>query len=140
MNNKNREITFTQDIYNKPKLLGEKDTLVQTILQALFLVPGNLPSMPDVGVNIEQYLYKSVDIIDESKIASDIEYSCGRMLGETQLSDVKFTTMETPEGPVFILSLNVTVSEEENKLLIGVQKRNEVVSFNHKFVNIKELE
>ena len=52
-----REITFKIDKYKKPVLLNTKESLAQTIINALLMVPGNLPGNPLVGVNVMQYLY-----------------------------------------------------------------------------------
>ena len=49
---------FGVDKYKEPKLLDRKDTIANAIIDACFMVPGNLPSLPHVGVNIRQYFYK----------------------------------------------------------------------------------
>lgn len=134
-----KEVSFDLNKHNKPKLLSDRESVVQLITMALFMVPGNIPSLPKVGVNVNQYLYKSSDEFNEQKLIADLEFSCGALLnGGVYITNVRFRIVETVNGPVFILAMDVDgVGEEDNTLIMGLQKKDEVVSFNYEFTNLK---
>lgn len=51
-----RDIGLGKDHFQKSKIFNETDSLVNYILNILLMRPGNLPSMPELGVNIGQYI------------------------------------------------------------------------------------
>ena len=58
------EVDFGFDNFGKQKILSNKDSIAQLFRNLLFLVPGQLPSLPHIGINITKYIYKLVDDIN----------------------------------------------------------------------------
>lgn len=68
------------DAYNKPKLASSFELLVNSILTLLFMKPGQFPSIPDLGIDIEQYLHEYSDKKDLPKIIENqINEQCNRL-------------------------------------------------------------
>lgn len=55
-----RDIGFDKDNFQKSRIFNETDSLVNYILNILLMRPGNMPSMPEIGVNIGQYIQPSM--------------------------------------------------------------------------------
>ena len=51
-----RDIGLRKDDFQKSLIFNETDSLINYILNILLMRPGNLPSMPEIGVNIGQYI------------------------------------------------------------------------------------
>lgn len=51
-----RDVGLGKDHFQKSKIFNETDSLINYILNILLMRPGNIPSMPELGVNIGQYI------------------------------------------------------------------------------------
>ena len=49
------------DAANKPKVISSFEMCVNMILTLLFMKPGQYPSIPELGINIESYLFEYAD-------------------------------------------------------------------------------
>lgn len=131
---------FGVDKYKEPKLLDMKDTVANAIIDACFMVPGNLPSLPHVGVNIRQYFYKEETSISSDKIKKDLEACCGRTISGATIGKVDFSVQRTNNNDyVFLLILVVSFSPGEEELLGITMKpdKDNYVHFNFDYVPIK---
>lgn len=138
-----KEITFAIDKYQQTKLLNDKDSLIQIILNALLMVPGNLPSQPKKGVNLFQYSYSTgdSDAISDS-ILTDLKFTVGDEIGSA-INNLTMDVLNTEQGAMFLLILYLSVEKEENEsVALVVQKINEKVRFNYSFLTeaIKNME
>ena len=131
------DVAFSFNKYGEPEMLNLKDTVAQGIINALFMVPGNLPSLPHIGVNIRQYLYRS----DTGYIATEIEQklkeACGVILNGVVINWVDFSVQKTTKGEsVFLLMIRLTFPKtltdpgEESVLGVSVVQKKELVKFN----------
>lgn len=131
-----KEITFRIDKYNKTALLTDKDTLVQIILNALLMIPGNLPSQPLKGVNLFQYLYRSIEPEEMATIIhSDLIHTVGGEIG-TAISNLTVDIIDLDgRGPVFLLIIHLSLPDDSDEnLALAVQKVDEMVKFNYSFL------
>lgn len=132
-----REITFKIDKYKKPVLLNTKESLAQTIINALLMVPGNLPGNPLVGVNVMQYLYRKIDDVDSNKIMEDLRFAIGETLGDTVLDDVSIASVRDPEGDILVVTVRLRMPDtrEDDSLVVLLKKKDDRVHFNYKFMS-----
>ena len=49
--------TYKANSFNKPKVLTEKESYIRGVLMILFGKPGFFPSIPTLGMDIQQYMY-----------------------------------------------------------------------------------
>ena len=75
------DLSFGVNDFNEPKLTSEIETLRNVLLFVLFARPGQYPSIPKIGMDIEQYLYSFYDELDEEDLKSQIISQCS-MLGQ----------------------------------------------------------
>lgn len=133
---KGQEITFRINKYKQTALLNDKESLVQLIMNALLMVPGNLPSQPKKGVDIFQYLYQRVDTdIMSDKVLVDLKYTVGEDVGSF-ISNLTVDIVDMGgDGPTFLIIIHLlTTSGDDEALALAVQKVNETVKFNYSFL------
>lgn len=130
------ETSYTVDKYRRPKLLTKNDSIVQTLMNALFMKPGNLPGLPNVGCDIEQYLYKTTTDLDSNKLISDLEYSCGKIISGITVTDIAFNVVTFKGEAVFVLSVKISSDDSDQILAIGIKRDNDIIRYNPEFIDI----
>lgn len=132
-----REITFKIDKYKKPVLLSIKESIARIIINALLMVPGNLPGNPLVGVNIMQYIYRKVDDVNTTQIMENLQFAVGDTLGDTVLDDVSVASVRDPEGDILVINVRLRMPDarEDDTLVVLLKKTDDRVHFNYKFMS-----
>lgn len=132
-----REVTFGINKYKKAVMLNTKETIAQTVINALLMVPGNLISNPLVGVNIMQYLYHKLEDIDTNKIMNDLQFAIGDTLGDNALSDVSVVSLRDPDGDAMVVTVRLRMPDtrEDDSLVVLLKKKDSRVHFNYKFMS-----
>ena len=102
-----REVSFGLDDFGKPKTLSVKESIAQIILNVLFMRPGNLPSLPWIGINIQSFIYKPEDSIDIEQLKSDIYEQCKAVLTFIDIGNVE--AYYTPYNGSVVLIINIPV-------------------------------
>ena len=74
------DVTFELNEFNNPRIKSEIETLKDIILFILFSRPGQYPSLPQIGLNIRDYLYDFYDEINEDDLKNKLIEQCS-MLG-----------------------------------------------------------
>ena len=132
-----REVTFGINKYKKAVMLNTKETIAQTVINALLMVPGNLISNPLVGVNIMQYLYHKLEDIDTNKIMNDLQFAIGDTLGDNVLSDVSVVSLRDPDVDAMVVTVRLRMPDtrEDDSLVVLLKKKDSRVHFNYKFMS-----
>lgn len=55
------DVLMDVDAYNKPKVISTFELCVNSILTLLKMKPGQYPSIPELGIDIEKYLHEYAD-------------------------------------------------------------------------------
>lgn len=131
-----REIDFKFDKYNKPNYLSKRDSIAQIIQNALFMKPGNLPSHPDRYVDIEQYLNKPADSVNELKILADLKNTCGDSLIGDEIKSLSFQMVKYEKQEYALLLINLSIDNTDDLLAISILRgKNDVIRYNYNFIN-----
>jgi hypothetical protein len=135
----NKDVVFGFNKYKQAELGDRKTAIANAIINACFMVPGNNPSMPGVGVNIRQYFYKEQSAISSDKIRQDIEASCGTIICGATIGAVDFSFQKTADNDlIFLLIIMIKFSQTEQEIL-GItmkQKEDSYVKFNFDYIPI----
>jgi hypothetical protein len=70
------DTTFELNEFGQPKLRSEIEVVKNTILYVLFSKPGQYPSIPQIGLDIESILYSFFDELDEDTLVTKICEQC----------------------------------------------------------------
>ena len=106
--------------FNETKVLSESQTLINNILMILFGKPGFYPSIPWLGMDIYQYLYRFDDGIDTLKIKSKLAAQCQEFLPDIQDGSMDVYSTTYQERPVLIFELPILVDKATSVLALGV--------------------
>lgn len=131
-----RETNFTTDKYNNPVYLSKRESIAQCIGNALFMKEGNNISHPDRFVDIEQYLDKPSDVVDELKILTDLQRTVGEDVGgcikSLTFNNVKLKTKED----VALILVRLIIDNTEDLMSIILQKeKDNIVRYQYNFIN-----
>lgn len=133
------EATFEFNKYGEPKLLDLKESIAQEIVNALFMVPGNLPSLPHVGVNLKQYLYKPENEVAGADIERKLKEACGVMISGVVINSVDVSIQKTTKGDsVFLILVRMIFPNHintETVMGVSVVHTKNIVKFNFAFAN-----
>lgn len=111
---------FGVDAYNRAKILSESQTIVYNILTILFGKPGFYPSIPHLGMNIQQYLYAFEDDFDVNILKTQLATQCRDFID--YIEDGSFDIIKsTYDGqPLLIFVIPTVITKTETNLLLGV--------------------
>lgn len=70
------DTTFELNEFNEPRIRSEIETLKDVVLFILFSKPGSYPSLPEIGLNIEDYLYSFYDELDVNELKDKLKEQC----------------------------------------------------------------
>lgn len=114
-----KEISLSLDGFGRQKVLGEKDSIAQKVLNLLFMKPGNLPNMPHLGIDINQYLYSQEGSFDTTELQSKIVNQCSELMPYMINGDVTVTFTENEGIQILLIGIPVSV-DGDDLLLIGL--------------------
>ena len=115
---------FGVDSYNRAKVLNESQTIVYNLLTLLFGKPGFYPSIPTLGMNIQQYLYSFQDDFDTNYLKSQLASQCKDFID--QIYDGTFDIIKSTynDQPLLIFVIPTVLTNSETNLLLGITLTN----------------
>lgn len=73
------DTTFELNEFGQPRLRSEVELIKNTILFVLFSKPGQYPSLPYIGMDIQSLLYSFYDDLDVDDLKDKIVEQCGAL-------------------------------------------------------------
>lgn len=117
-----KDVSFGMDSFGKPKILTAKETVANLITNILYLRPGQLPSMPSVGINIEQYLYAIPEDSTLSNLRELIATQCNSLLPNLGIQGVSVGPIRYNNRDTILIVIPVYIEDSSETLLVGVSK------------------
>ena len=95
-----RDVGLCKDNFQKSLIFNETDSLVNYILNILLMRPGNIPSMPELGVNIGQYIQPNMmgGNLDSELIKGLIASNCHDLLPHLSTDDLVVIPVQDERG------------------------------------------
>ena len=118
------DVLMDSDSMYKPKVIPTFELVVNSILTLLFMKPGQYPSVPELGIDIENYLHEYADDpAIPGTIKSKLEDQCNR-IGITGVDvDIVFDrTSDGKDAMVVRITGNaaLTYGLPSNQIIIGI--------------------
>ena len=112
-----RDIGLGKDNFQKSKIYNETDSLVNYILNILLMKPGNMPSMPEIGVNIGQYIQPNMQHeLDPELIKGLIVSNCDELLPYLSSDELIVTiTQDTYGRDVLLIKIPLVMDDGSKK-------------------------
>ena len=118
-----KELGLSTNVFNKATEYQGKTAWFQLILNLIFLRPGTYPSMPTMGVGIQDYEYEYLDDVKDN-IRNKIEEQVNLFLPDVPLASVEVTSVEY-EGKTILL---IVISLEDNGQIVTGAVASEVTN------------
>lgn len=119
------DVALDYDSAYKPKVVSTFEMCINIIMTLLFMKPGQYPSIPELGINIESYIYEYADDnTTPRKIQTQLEEQCNRI----SLTGIDIECMfDTLEGhPALLIQITGTerlaLGSESHKVVIGISQ------------------
>lgn len=112
-----REVDFGKNELGKPKILTEKESVCNIILNLLLMKPGNLPSMPHIGINIQQYLYKVENSFDVDELKNKIYAQAKELLPYVLNDGIQVFTTDQNGKSVLLINFPISIGQEEDTII-----------------------
>lgn len=112
--------TFAVNDFNEPKILTKRETYIYNFLTLLYGKPGFHPSIPNIGINISQYLFLRPEEISVEALKSQISDQCSDFLPIIKEGD--FDIIKTTYGGNVLLIFKLPDIDDVpgNYLALGV--------------------
>ena len=111
--------------FDKPKELSGVNAWSQMMTNLLFLKPGSYPSIPEMGIGIEDYQYEFTDTAI-SELSAKITTQQQKYLPDIPLSDVQIIKTEHQGQPILLIQLifNDDSGPVSSAIALNTSKRN----------------
>lgn len=113
-----KEMDFALDNFGKQKYLSSVESIGQTILNLFVMRPGNIPSMPELGININQYIYNLTDEIDVDEIKNKLQQQCSELLPYLILGEIRVFIQEIKGQDVLMIALQIETDQSNPETLV----------------------
>ena len=102
------DLTFELNEFGNPRIRSEIETVKDVLLTVLFTRKGEIPSLPTVGIGLEDFLYEAFDEIDEDALKQDIVEQCEMMQMYFSRSAIQIKKLTYKDKPLLMIQINGT--------------------------------
>ncbi len=114
-----KEVTLEINAFDKPKELSQVEAWSQLLLNLIFLRPGTYPSMPEMGVGIEDYQFDFLeDAIEELTAAITAQQKT--YLSDIPLNGINCSQIEHKGAPVLLIQFVFNVEDQLKTSAIAI--------------------
>lgn len=133
-----RDVGLDKDNFQKSKVYNQTDSLINYILNILLMRPGNMPGLPELGINIGQYVQKNMQSqLDSDLIKGLIASNCEDLLPYLTSDNVYVGVMQDEDGKDVLMikiPLVVDVNSQEERDVYYAFYRNELNELKFNFL------
>lgn len=132
------ELNFGIDAFGKQATMTQAESIAQMLVNLFLMRPGQLPSLPHIGINIRQYMYKFEDELDVTYIKNQISSQCPDLMQYIDLPNMQLILVPYKNDSILYLFVPLTLAVAENTAIsIGFKKSstNNEITFNYKINN-----
>ena len=102
------DTSFALNDFSQPKLRSELELIKNTLLYILFTKPGQYPSLPNIGMDIETLLYSFYDELDTNALAKDIIAQCTALGAYFNDGTIQIKKIKYKDSPSLIIYIDGT--------------------------------
>ena len=114
------EPCFGLNSFKEAKYKNESETVVDAILALLFGKPGFFPSMPNLGINIQNTIYMFWDEISPEMIKAQIAAQCSEFRSYINDGTLDVIKSSYQNQPLLLIVLPVLIKDKRETLGIGL--------------------
>lgn len=132
------EPAFGLDKFRKPLVYEDWEVVAQSIIIVLFGRPGFYPSIPQLGIHIQDYMNERLDMIDTDELRGKLMYQLSIISDLIQTDDIKIVTKKLVgyNSPALIIFIPIYKGEDKNNIAVSiVQSSKDSVRYNYEIVD-----
>ena len=132
------EPAFGLDKFRKPLVYEDWEVVAQSIIIVLFGRPGFYPSIPQLGIHIQDYMNERLDMIDTDELRGKLMYQLSIISDLIQTDDIKIVTKKLVgyNSPALIIFIPIYKGEDKNNIAVSiVQSSKDSVKYNYEIVD-----
>ena len=114
-------------------MLSLKDSIAQQLINLLLMRPGNIPSQPNLGINISKYLYSIQDGFDAEIIKQQIYSQCSQLMPYISLGEVMIFVTTYKGLDLLLISIPIVLPNDQTNLLIGFSNTQNDINIAYQF-------
>ncbi len=121
--------TFSINDFDRPKTLSTLESFVTDILMILFGKPGCYPSIPSLGMDISQYVYKFDNEISTEDIKVELAKQCEDFSESIDTGNLDVVSTIYRGNVMLIIILPIITDSQQVQLSLGIttNKRGELI-------------
>ena len=129
---------FGVNAFERGDFCNESQTVANNFLALLFGKPGFFPSMPELGIYVQSYIYQHFDEIDTESIKSKIITQCDDLM--SWVNDGSFDVMKVENqrngSPILLFKLPVQEKDVSKHFAVAVTLGdNESIVYNFTWIS-----
>lgn len=131
------EPAFGLDKFRKPLVYEDWEALAKAILMILFGKKGFYPSIPELGMHIQDYTYHKFEDIDTDYLRAQLAYQLNvvsSLLASDELKFVKTRLADSDDG-VLLVTMPVYRDGPKNTIAITIVASNDAITYNYALVS-----
>jgi hypothetical protein len=125
------ETTFELNEFNQPRIRSELENVKDAVLFILFSKPGQYPSLPNIGLDLQGLLYSFYDEIDTNDLKQKIISQCEALGTYFDKGVIEIKKTKYKNQPSLMIHIEGTesfpsgymkdyITESKNQYLIGI--------------------
>lgn len=132
------EPAFGLDKFRKPLVYEDWEAVAKAIVIVLFGKPGFYPSIPQLGIHIQDYMNERLDRIDTDQLRGQLIYQLGIISSLISTDEIVIKTRKFVgyRDPGLVISIPIYKGEDKSNIAISiVAGTSETLSYNYELVD-----
>ena len=113
---------FGIDDLQTAKVLNETETVKTNILTLLFMRPGTHPSLPTLGIAIQDYMYQFFDSLDPNLLKNTIAAQCEEWIPQVQNGTLDVVKTIYNDQPTLLIKIPTVIDDQLTALVVGISQ------------------
>jgi hypothetical protein len=116
------EVGFGLNPFQKVDVLNKKDSIAQIIKNILFLRPGQIPSMPFIGVDIAKYINPMIDNGQLEDLGERMTTQCRELIPYMEFTGITAQSVVVNNRQTIVIVIPLNIGDTDEMMVIGVTK------------------
>lgn len=121
-----KEVILGLNVFNKPSEMIAKKAWPRLVLNLLFLRKGTYPSVPMMGIGLQDYEYEYLDAA-VVRLQEEIEEQCRTYLPELPLTRIKVDSTEYEGQKILVIGITFTANDEMLNFAVAATVEKKIV-------------
>lgn len=130
-NNPVNEMDFKLNNFNQQEIYTGVMAYAHRIKNLLFMKPGDFPTQPAMGINIQSYRYQVMDDLISGALREELANQISSYIVDIPIENIQLSTGFYQND--YFLIIQIYLYQEQSEIVYGIQQpRGEIVNFNFK--------